>query len=70
VNDLSVHIFRSKTASSQPWFVRLVGGNGEPMTRSEGYYSKWNAKRAARRMFPGVPLWETAPDGSGQARLA
>jgi uncharacterized protein YegP (UPF0339 family) len=39
-----------------PWYVRLIAENGEVLTVSEGYYSKWNAQRAARRVFPNLPL--------------
>ncbi len=34
------------------WHVRLVSSNGRILTSSEAYYSRWNAKRAASRMFP------------------
>jgi uncharacterized protein YegP (UPF0339 family) len=40
----------------QPWYLRLVSENGKILAASEGYFSKWNAKRAARRNFPGVEL--------------
>lgn len=32
--------------------VYLVAGNHAIQTFSEAYATKWNAKRAARRMFP------------------
>ena len=51
-----VQIFKGKGA--QPWYVRLVSSNGQVLTTSEGYFSKWNAKRAARRMFPGTVIKE------------
>ena len=35
-----------------PWYVRLVAKNGETVASSEGYFSKWNAQRAAKKMFP------------------
>jgi hypothetical protein len=44
----------------QPWYVRLVSGNGQVLSISEGYATKWNAKRAARRMFPGLTVVEVA----------
>lgn len=53
---LQVEIF--KGAGAQPWFLRLVAGNGEILAVSEGYFSKWNAKRAARKNFPGVKIKE------------
>jgi len=49
-----VHILHGRGV--QPWFVRLVSDNGQILSISEGYFSKWNAKRAAKRMYPGKPL--------------
>lgn len=46
---MHVEIFKGKGVQS--WRFRLVGSNGEPVTSSEGYLTKWNAKRAARRAF-------------------
>jgi uncharacterized protein YegP (UPF0339 family) len=51
---MTVELF--KGSGSQPWRFRLVGGNGEVMSQSEGYASKWNAKRAARRAFPALEI--------------
>lgn len=51
-----MHIEIFKGGGRQPWYVRLVGANGQALATSEGYFSKWNAKRAARRMFPDLPL--------------
>ena len=45
-----VHIFKGK--GRHPWYVRLVSRNGQVLAVSEGYYSRWNAKRAARKMYP------------------
>jgi uncharacterized protein YegP (UPF0339 family) len=42
-----------------PWFLRLVGGNGETLAVSEGYFSKFNAKRAAAKNFPATRLVDT-----------
>lgn len=53
---MTVHIFRG--GGHQPWYVRLVSANGQVLSISEGYVSKWNAKLAARRMFPGLPVKE------------
>lgn len=47
---MKVEIFKGE--GIHPWYVRLRASNGRVLTISEGYYSKWNAKRAARRMFP------------------
>ena len=49
---MTVQIWKSHDG----WRVRLVGANGERLTVSEAYYSKWNAKRAARRVFPNLPV--------------
>lgn len=58
---MRVEIFRSeatffRTRSRHKWYVRLRGGNNEVMITSEGYTSKWNAERAAKRMFPNIPV--------------
>lgn len=55
---LRVEIFKSATQPqrTQPWYVRLQAANGTTLNRSEGYFSKWNAKRAAQRMFPGLQI--------------
>ena len=50
-----VEIFKGK-GKVQPWHIRLVGMNGETLALSEGYFSKWNAKRAAKQNFPGIPI--------------
>ena len=47
-----------KGSGRQPWYLRLLAGNGEILATSEGYFSKWNAKRAARKNFPDVPISE------------
>ena len=44
------------------WYVRIVAANGEPMLVSEGYVSKWNAKRAAKKW--GIPVEVEEADGS------
>ena len=55
-----VEIFPSKITvypgKRQKWYVRLKGGNHETMNTSQGYVSKWNAKRAAKRMFPTLQI--------------
>jgi hypothetical protein len=58
MGSLRVHVFRG--GGRQPWYVRLVSGNGQVLSISEGYATKWNAKRAARRMFPGLTVVEVA----------
>lgn len=42
--------------SNLGWYVRLVAANGEKLSVSEAYYSKWNAKRAAKRVFPNLEI--------------
>lgn len=49
-----------KGSGLQPWFVRLVSANGQVLAVSEGYLTKWNAKRAARKNFPGLQIIEVA----------
>ena len=59
MSGLRVEIFRgSNPGRREPWYVRVVAGNGETLAVSEGYYSRWNAKRAARRLLPGVEIVE------------
>ena len=40
------------------YYLRLVSANGQTLSVSEAYFSKWNAKRAARKNFPGKKLIE------------
>jgi uncharacterized protein YegP (UPF0339 family) len=40
------------------WRIRLKSRNGRTLTVSEAYYSHWNAKRAAKKNFPGIPMVE------------
>lgn len=54
---MHVEIYKGRD-KREPWRVRLVGRNGEILSVSEGYYSKWNAKRAARKVFPDLELRE------------
>ena len=52
----TVHIFKGK-GLVQPWRIRVVAGNGKVVSDGgEGYFSKWNAKRAARKNFPDLPI--------------
>jgi hypothetical protein len=53
---ITVHVYRGRGARN--WRVRLVAGNGLTLAISEGYWSKWNARRAAARMFPGLTIRE------------
>lgn len=56
MNDLVVQLFKGKGA--QPWFLRLVASNGRTLVVSESYFSRFNAKRAAAKTFPDIPLRE------------
>lgn len=51
-----VHIFRGK--GIQPYYIRLVSPNGQVLAVSEGYLTRFNAKRAAKKNFAGLKLIE------------
>lgn len=38
------------------WYIRLVAANGEKLAVSEAYRTRWNATRAAKRSFKGMPI--------------
>lgn len=42
------------------WYLTLTAANGEPLMTSEGYVTRYNARRAARR-WPDVPVVEASP---------
>jgi uncharacterized protein YegP (UPF0339 family) len=42
------------------FYLRLVARNGEVLASSEGYRTRWNARRAARKNFAGIKLVELA----------
>jgi uncharacterized protein YegP (UPF0339 family) len=65
VGDKTMRVEIHKGKGGKNWFVKLVVGNSETLAVSEGYYSQWNAKRAAKRMFPGleVSVWPTPKKG-------
>lgn len=50
-----VHLVRDTKGR---WYLRLISANGEILAHSESYFSKWNAKRAARKNFPGKRVIE------------
>jgi uncharacterized protein YegP (UPF0339 family) len=50
------HVEIFKGEGRHPWYVRLVSSNGKILSISEGYYSKWNARRAAKRMYSGLEI--------------
>ncbi len=47
MKQLRLEVFRGK---DNQWFVRAVASNGQVVTVTEGYVSKANALRSARRM--------------------
>lgn len=53
-----IEIFPSKylkfPGRRQEWYVRLVANNGKTLNTSEGYATKWNATRAAKKVFPNL----------------
>ena len=51
---MRVELFRGE--GRQPYFLRLVAANGKTITVSEGYVTRWHAKRAARKAMPDLPL--------------
>ena len=57
---LTAQVFKGETSKYpggyKPWYVRLVAANGETLAVSQGYFSKWNAKRAAKKNFPNATL--------------
>jgi hypothetical protein len=58
---MRVQLFRG--GGRQPWYVRLVSQNGQVLSVSEGYATKWNAKRAA--CFPACRWWRWPVDPTG-----
>jgi uncharacterized protein YegP (UPF0339 family) len=60
VSTMVVEIFKSNMnkypGKKSEWYVRLVAGNGETLNTSEGYATKWNAKRAAKKVFPNLKI--------------
>lgn len=57
---LTAQVFQGNTSwypgRRKMWYVRLVANNGEVLALSEGYATKWNAKRAAKKNFPDAKL--------------
>ena len=46
---ISVHIFPGRDGG---YYVRLVASNGETLSVSESFRTKFNAKRHTKRFFP------------------
>ena len=54
---MAVH-FRLHQGTNGDWYLTLVDdANGQSLLTSEGYVTKWNARRAAKK-FPDVPVVE------------
>lgn len=49
-----VKIVLFKGSGKQPWRFKLVAGNGEVVAQSEGYFSRWNLRRAVKKF--GLPV--------------
>lgn len=60
VGSMYLEIFPSKMnvypGKRQKWYLRLKGGNHETLNTSQGYATKWNAKRAAKKVFPNLEI--------------
>ncbi len=54
----TVQLYRG--SGRQPWFLRLVSPNGEILAVSEGYVTRWGARRAAAKNFAGLKVVEVA----------
>ena len=50
---LFAEIYRDKAYC---WRYRIRAGNNEIVATSEPYFSKWNAKRAVRRLYPDAEI--------------
>lgn len=48
---LVIELFRDR-GRVRRWRFRAVAGNGEIVAASQGYATKWNAKRAALHIWP------------------
>jgi len=56
MNGEKVFVRINKGTGIKNWYLTLVADNGETLATSEGYFSKWNAKRAAKKNFPGLEV--------------
>jgi uncharacterized protein YegP (UPF0339 family) len=45
---ITVQLFKGN--GIQPYYLRFVAENGQTLFTSEGYFSRWNAKRAYNRL--------------------
>jgi len=55
---MKVHLFKGVDGY---WYLTLVAANGEKLAVSEAYTRRWSARRAARKNFKGIELWEVEP---------
>ena len=54
----TIHVYKGD-GGRQRWRWRVVSSNGQIVASSgEAFFSKWNAKRAARKTFPGLAVRE------------
>jgi uncharacterized protein YegP (UPF0339 family) len=53
-SNMIFEIYKGK--GRNPWYVRVIAPNNQVILTTEGYFSKWNAKRAVRRMFGDVEI--------------
>lgn len=44
----TVRLFKGE--GRKPWRFRIVGANGETVSTSQGYLTRWNRDRGARRV--------------------
>ena len=47
---MTAHIVIARTDAEQPWHVRIVGANGEPIVSGENLATKANARTAVRAL--------------------
>lgn len=52
----SVTVTVWKGKGRQPWRFTATAKNGAIVAASEGYLTKWNATRAARKVFPDATI--------------
>lgn len=53
----TVQIYRGHGVR-QRWRWRVVSSNGQIVAQGEAYATKWNAKRSARKLYPGLAIRE------------
>ncbi len=45
-----IELFKGEGRILPGWYFRFVASNGEPMSVSESFTTKWSAKRSARKV--------------------